>query len=492
MTAATVVSSRPSIEITAAPPASSTPNLLLALADDLFSIVNRCTDLSALTLVSKGFRKKFYRYEILQYNRQAPIARLYGELSDLPWPSFAETLIQELNQRKRAMTAAIRLGDETRAAESRTVLDPSRVITPDNALVNHLAQLQSAVSEANDARLNKFFNWFAKQKASPLEASNAGAKFQDSLQKLSAGEKAMKIRAWLKEQGSKLQVNEQALRGFDYFVPSELLEINSLSAELLNWQLQPLPHVRNLNFAQALINSHHFWKIRVDLLSRLFVTACENKDWPLLTMLLTSRRCEEIMRSNTPNPLPVNTFERLHQHNAGKCKLFFHCLTGSKLQTACLLSTNPSSWRGSEPGVDDIPIGEPQLHEFDPHRFSRDLLDNLSEEGLHEAVEFAAANLGTPWSYRFLQIVFNHPRAQQIRPSTLARVLAAISYRPIENAVVTSLMAYVVARLETWGFGTSYGKVVFGSIGVFESWNFRYNIRFIGKVAMQLLKKPFK
>src|SRR5690348_13600124 len=102
----TAAHERPSVAETTPMP---TPDRWLGLVDGPFGIVARCTSLIPFSQTSKEARKKFYKHEIFRYTGQGAIVRLYGELSDLSWPTLAETLIRELNQRKMTMTAAIRL-----------------------------------------------------------------------------------------------------------------------------------------------------------------------------------------------------------------------------------------------------------------------------------------------------------------------------------------------------------------------------------------------
>jgi len=482
MTTATVVSTRPLIQITPITQVDQplAPDRWLTLADDPFSIVARCTSLIPFSQTSKKAREKFYRSEYFRYINAPRIILTYGKISS-KWPSPA--CISELIQKKKAMVAA---------SANTAAFDPTDVT------IHNLIEQEAVASKAADAVLIEFFDFLSQLNPSPLEARDAGSSFRNSLNGSSSIEKAIKIRAWFKEHGSHLRLTQPIWETLEIqaqakFIPPELLEITSIPTESLSTLFSWACYRTNPAFVQAVIRSPRFQEITSSTLGAMLYEACQDQNWAIIFLLLRNGRCNEILNhENFCRNIHIS-IEKLYENNPKKCKLLFSCLSGNALRSIGVTATINGKVTNAA--------------------FLQDLLDNLSPAALQEAVMIACGGVENSWAPAFLNAVFNHPRFREIKTATLARGLfAAMGGETILRVGAATAAGYLATHADIFSdpiAGGTTAALAVGSVAgltkerIKRAWdhfqysrrwtlcNIPYEIAFTGKIAFQLLKKSF-
>ncbi len=349
----TIASSKPSIQISVS---SGSSFRLLALPDDPFRIVSESTSLMLLARTSKAARIKVYKTEYLQYQAQKNIGLIYRKIST-SWLKDPESCIAQINQGKAQMAVWIR-SEQNRRQPHNHAANPafigkatpvfcSQKITPKNATVSYLSRLILSIP---DEQLNDFFDQFGPEWAPTFNTCDPASVFRNSLKKLSSAEKATKIRAWLKEKGPHLEVGPRDCHKLSPYLPPEMLEITSLmTKDILHAICGEPVFLRNPKLAQALIGSPtHLQILEAELLVHVMINTLEAKDLTLISMLIVSDRCAEIVNFMKKETLKERLLELVLYTLSQDFPLCLRLLSRMSLQTfqtivvvACSKADNP-------------------------------------------------------------------------------------------------------------------------------------------------------
>jgi len=418
-TAATVVSSRPSIEITPAAPALSTPNLLLALASDPFGIVARCTSLVAFSQTSKEARKKFYQREIYVYLRQQNTALVYQKIST-PWAVNAEACIREFLRKKPAL--ALQVSNRTGIfgyLEKEDLKKAISTIDSEDATMDDLYHILRAVSNKEDAQWISRFRWLSSIREETDPALHAFFTSVESLE--SPAKQAAALRKWLKDRLAENQFNldanwMDALASLERWVPPEFFDI-PMQAKELNTLFKYGAHWGSVDFIKRVIESNRFQEIDPNILGRAFCDACVHGDSGVASLLMNSGRFHEI-----------NWYASVNQRirDAARTNPRFGTMLLSQMPLESLqnlifhhsrMEAYQNDWRPSTFKLDY----SRKEHDWAP------FIHLLSLKRLEQLFTLLCNETNNPELRKFFLSLLNHPRMAQLKTSTIVNGLFTVA-----------------------------------------------------------------